>query len=89
MAKEAVYQVRMDAEMKEKVEQLYRKMGSSFADAIRMFAAQSLLEQGMPFTPTASTGKAFGIAAKRANPALIPAEEGAFARGIVEKYAAD
>lgn len=89
MAKEAVYQVRMDAEVKEEVEQLYQRMGSSFAEAIRMFAAQSLLEQGMPFTPTVSSSKAFGIAAKRANPELIPREKGAFAQAMVHKHAID
>lgn len=89
MAKEAVYQVRMDAEMKEQVEKLYQKMGSSFAEAVRMLAAQSLVEQGMPFKPTTSSGKAFGIASKRANPDLITSEEGAFARAMVEKHEAD
>lgn len=89
MAKEAVYQVRMDAEMKEQVERLYQRMGSSFADAVRMFAAQSLLEQGMPFKPTASQGRAFGIASARANPNLIPEEKGAFARAMVQKHAVD
>ncbi len=89
MAKEAVYQVRMDADMKEQVETLYQRMGSSFADAIRMFAAQSLLEQGMPFKPTISSGKAFGIASKRANPELMQHEQGAFARAMEQKHAID
>ena len=64
-------------------------MGSSFADAVRMLAAQSLIEQGMPFRPTTNSGKAFGIAAKRANPALIPSEEGAYAHAMVNKDATD
>lgn len=88
MPKEAVYQVRMDAETKEQVEQLYQRMGSSFAEAIRIFAAQSILEQGMPFKPTVNAGKTFGIAANRANPALIPLEEGAYARAMVDKHVA-
>ena len=50
MAKEATLQVRMDADLKESVENLYKRMGSSFAEAVRIFAVQSLAEQAMPFT---------------------------------------
>ena len=48
MAKDATLNVRMDAEVKAKVEKLYRDMGTSFAEAVRMFAVQSLKENGMP-----------------------------------------
>jgi len=94
MAKEAVFQARMDADMKEQVELLYQRLGSSFAEAVRIFAAQSLHDQGLPFRPTIhgsamQRGKAFGIAASRANPALIEQEQNAFARAMVEKYAVD
>lgn len=89
MAKESTLQVRMDAELKEKVEVLYREMGTSFAEAVRIFAAQSLAQNGMPFQVSANRGKAFGIAAKRANPSLIPSEEGAFAKAMVKKHAVD
>lgn len=50
MSKEAVMQVRMDSDLKERVEELYRSMGTSFAEAVRIFATQSLEENGMPFT---------------------------------------
>ncbi len=95
MAKEAIYQVRMDAEVKEQVELLYQRMGSSFAEAVRMLAAQSLHDQGMPFRPTVGGSNpfhgvsAYGIAAKRANPALMDQEKGAFAKAMVEKHATD
>ncbi len=49
MAKESVLQVRMDSELKEQVESLYKAMGSSFAEAVRIFAKQSVAEQAMPF----------------------------------------
>ena len=49
MAKESTLQVRMDAELKEQVESLYKAMGSSFAEAVRIFAKQSVAENGMPF----------------------------------------
>ena len=89
MAMDATLQVRMDAEVKEKVEELYKNMGTTFAEAVRMMATQSLLENGMPFTVTASRGKAYGIAAKRANPALIQQEKNAFEKAMRQKHAAD
>lgn len=49
MAKESVLQVRMDSELKEQVESLYKAMGSSFAEAVRIFAKQSVAENAMPF----------------------------------------
>ena len=42
MAKEATLQVRMDADLKEKAETLYKEMGTSFAEAVRIFAQQSV-----------------------------------------------
>jgi len=49
MPKESVLQVRMDSELKEQAESLYKSMGSSFAEAVRIFAKQSVAEQAMPF----------------------------------------
>lgn len=54
MAKESIMQLRMDSDMKERVEALYRSMGTSFAEGIRMFAAQSLLVNGLPFQLSAA-----------------------------------
>ena len=48
--KEAVMQVRMDAGLKEQVEKMYRNIGTSFAEAVRTFAKQSVEENAMPFT---------------------------------------
>lgn len=50
MAKEAILQVRMDSELKEQAEQLYKQLGTSFAEAVRIFARQSVEERAMPFT---------------------------------------
>lgn len=88
MAKQAVYQVRMDEEIKDQVETLYRNMGTTFAEAIRIFAVQSIREQGMPFTPSEKRGSSFGALSAFANPSLISQEEGAFERAMVEKHAA-
>ena len=89
MAKEATLQVRMDAELKEKVELLYRGMGTSFAEAVRIFATQSLVENRMPFQVTTGKGNAFGAASKYANAVLINQEKGAFAQAMEAKHAAD
>ena len=89
MAKEAVLQVRMDAEIKEKAEQLYRSLGTSFTDAVRMFAKRSLDENGMPFQLTANKGQAFGIASGYADAGLIEKEKGAYAKAMEAKHASD
>lgn len=55
MAMDATLQVRMDHDLKVQVEELYRSLGTSFAEAVRIFAQQSLREGGMPFRPTLKT----------------------------------
>ena len=52
MPMDATLQVRMDSQMKHNVEELDRNLGTSFAEAVRIFAQQSLLAGGMPFRPT-------------------------------------
>lgn len=52
MSMDATLQVRMDGQGKANVEELYRSLGTSFAEAVRIFAQQSLLAGGMPFQPT-------------------------------------
>ncbi len=89
MALDATLQVRMDAQVKDQVEALYRSQGTTFAEVVRMLAAQSLIQQGLPFQVTANRGKAFGIAARIAKPELIDQEQGAFERAMVAKHEAD
>ncbi len=65
MAKEATLQVRMDAELKEQAELLYKQLGTSFAEAVRIFARQSVEEKAMPFTmhlSASGSGRKLGIA---------------------------
>lgn len=50
MAKETMLQVRMDSELKEQAELLYQQLGTSFAEAVRIFAKQSVTDGAMPFT---------------------------------------
>ena len=86
MAKQAIYQVRMDEEVRDQVEALYRKLGTTFAEAVRVFAVQSIREQGMPFTPSDARGRSFGALSSLANPALIPQESGAFEKAMAAKH---
>lgn len=86
MAKEATLQVRMDAELKEQAEALYRDMGTSLAEAVRIFAKQSVLENGMPFVVTANRKNTYGRLSKYAAPHLIAEEEGAYRRAMEEKH---
>lgn len=64
MAKEATLQVRMDSELKEQAELLYKQLGTSFAEAVRIFAKQSVEEKAMPFTMhlASSSKRTLGIA---------------------------
>lgn len=65
MNKEVILQVRMDSELKEQVELLYKQLGTSFAEAVRIFAKQSIAEGAMPFTmhlSSADTKRKLGLA---------------------------
>ena len=87
MAKQAIYQVRMDEEIRDQVEKLYRDLGTTFAEAVRIFAVQSIREKGFPFKPSDTRGKSLGILSSLADPALIPQENGAFEKAMAAKHA--
>ena len=84
-AKQAIFQVRMDAELKEQVEVLYKELGTSFAEAVRIFAKQSVQENGMPFVITANRGNMKGCLSKYANTACQEREKNAFEDAMREK----
>lgn len=86
MAKQATLQVRMDADLKEKAEALYREMGTSLAEAVRIFAKQSVQQNGMPFVMTANRKNTYGRLSAYADSALTDQEKGAMERAIMEKY---
>ena len=48
--KESILEVKMDSDLKEQGEKLYEQTGTTFAEAIRIFAKQSVREKAMPFT---------------------------------------
>lgn len=88
MAKEATLQVRMDADLKEEVEILYKNMGTSFAEAVRIFARQSIQENGMPFIVTANVNikNTYGRLSKYADKISAAQEENAFENAMIKKH---
>ncbi len=73
MAMDATLQIRMNSDLKTQVEELYRSMGTSFAEAVRIFAQQSLREGGMPFRPTLRTWE--DMTAQEISAKLLQSEE--------------
>lgn len=59
MAMDTTLQIRMDRGLKSQVEALYRGMGTSFAEAVRIFAQQSLREGGISFRSSLKTWDEF------------------------------
>lgn len=57
MAKDAVMHVRIDADTKEKAEQVYAGMGTSLSEAVRIFMNESIRANGFPFRMTEGTPK--------------------------------
>ena len=87
-AKTTVMQFRMEAELKTEAEELFRNLGTSFAEALRIFTKQCVLTRSMPIAlamPRQET--ASGAFAKFADPAKRKLESGAFARAMEAKHA--
>ena len=92
MVKEATLQVRMESGLKADAEELYRRLGTSFAEAVRIFARQSLTVGGMPFAirlevPTPGAPSMRGAAHKYAGKHGAKEGEGFWKRAAVEKHA--
>ena len=86
--KSTVMQFRMDSELKRDAESLFRELGTSFAEALRIFARQCVLTRSMPIAiamPRQET--ASGAFSKYADPAKRELEVGAFARAMEKKHA--
>ena len=81
-------QFRIDPELKHEAEALFHDLGTSFAEALRIFARQRVLSRSMPF-PVALPQKetASGVFASYADPAKRTHEAGAFARAMEAKHA--
>ena len=86
--KSTVMQFRMDTELKNEAEILFRELGTSFAEALRIFARQCVLTRSMPIAITLPHHEtASGTLAQYADPAKRKLEEGAFARAMEAKHA--
>lgn len=70
--KRAILQVRIREDDKARAERLYDAMGTSLAEAVRLFVAQSILMRKLPFQPMATQSKdgeaAYGVLRKYGNP---------------------
>ena len=86
METETVLQVRMDKSTKDKVEKLYRQMGITFASAVRLFANQSLVEQGLPFVVSKKPSLAGGMLSKYADKTKWPEELSAMEGELKAKH---
>ena len=86
--KSAVMQFRMDSTLKHEAEELFLELGTSFAEALRIFARQCVLTRSMPIAvalPRQET--ASGAFAKYADPQKRKLETCAFARAMEAKHA--
>ena len=86
--KSTVMQFRMDSELKRDAESLFRELGTSFAEALRIFARQCVLTRSMPIAiALPQQTSASGAFAQYADPAKRKLETGAFARAMETKHA--
>ncbi|MCI6674870.1 MAG: type II toxin-antitoxin system RelB/DinJ family antitoxin [Spirochaetaceae bacterium] len=86
MAKSVVFQVRMDSQLKVAAESLYQDLGMTFAEAVRLFAVQSLIEGGLPFSISTRKGTLKGALASYADSSLREKESIAFAMAVADKH---
>lgn len=56
--KDSTFQVRMNAEIKKAVEEIYAKTGMTLTDAFNTFIQQSLNVEGLPFIVTKNSKEA-------------------------------
>ena len=86
--KSAVMQFRMDSALKHEAEELFLELGTSFAEALRIFARQCVLTRSMPIAVALPRQKtASGAFAKYADPQKRKLETSAFARAMEAKHA--
>ena len=93
--KESTLQVRMRADLKRDGELLYRRLGTSLPEAVRMFVQQSLSVGGLPFDvrlsvvrtsrPRGQSAGAFGSLSAYANAEKRRQEKNAWALAASEK----
>ena len=50
--KTATFQMRINPEIKHKVEEIYAQQGLTLTDAVNLFIQQSIRQEGLPFLPS-------------------------------------
>lgn len=63
MAKKAIINIRTEEETKKQIESLFSQFGITVSDAVNMFFRQSLIQNGLPFTPQLPVPNAETLAA--------------------------
>jgi DNA-damage-inducible protein J len=63
--KTATFQMRINPEIKRRVEAVYAKQGLTLTDAFNVFIQQSLNENGLPFLPSGENGELMKAKAMR------------------------
>lgn len=93
MAKDSILQVRIDGDLKRRAEELYRSMGISLSEAVRMFVTQSVQENQMPFRPRSAPRRgacrAFGSLRLYKDPSLRDKERDAWIASLSAKAMAN
>ena len=96
MTNEVTVEIKLDADLKDAAEKLYRKIDLTLEEAIPILVKYNVEQDTKPFEipeendveeNSAEHTELFGALAKYANPALIPFEDGAWERAVVKKYA--
>ena len=72
MTNEITVEIKLDADLKEAAEKLYRSVGTTFNEAIKLFVAHSVATGEVPRMKKKS---AAGMLSEYANPAMIPFEK--------------
>jgi len=68
--------IRIDDDLKEKGEKLFKELGMNFSTAISIFVSQAVREGGLPFKVTAKTGFYNPANLKRLEHSIRQKEEG-------------
>ena len=85
MSKQETFQFKIDSDLKNKVELLYHNLGTSFPEAVRIFASQSIKEKGFPFVVEdykVNETSSLGIFTNE----LVNKEKDAFKMAMIQKH---
>lgn len=96
MTNEVTVEIKLDADLKAAAEKIYSRIGLTIEEAIPFLVKYNVEQDTKPFdipdepedSPDAQEHtELFGALAKYANPSMIPFEDSAWERIMVEKYA--